>query len=613
MRTDLNGDAGLTAAVAAAAGAAPDRPAIEGVDHAAWSYRDLLGITARLGADLAGAGLRPGDRVAIVLPPGLPTAAVLLAVAAVASAAPYNPELRQGELESYFADGRVRLVLTDHRCHAAVAAAAATGLPVAFLDDGASERPTLDIAALPDAPGGPSGAADEALVLHTSGTTSRPKPVPLTHANLIASAENVAGTLALTPNDRSLTVMPLFHIHGIVAGLLAPLLSGGTSVVVPGFAADRFGPQFAAADPTWYSAVPAIHQAILDAGPEVPGHRLRFIRSSSSALPEPVRTRLERVFGVPVLEAYGMTEAAHQIASNRLPPADRKPGSVGRPAGPEVAVLDPTGHPLPPGATGEVAVRGANVTAGYDAPAEVNAAAFANGWLRTGDEGRFDADGDLFLTGRLKEMINRGGEKITPREIEDVLLTHPDVAQAAVFAAPHPHLGEDVAAALVPAAGRTIDIAHVRLSVRELLAHFKVPRRIVVLDDLPKSATGKVQRSNLAALLGVAFDGDTGRPPATPMEERLAHLLGTVLGDEVTDAEADFIALGADSLQLTRFAAAVMDEYHEEFGVGELFATGTVAGLAAAVLQRRLGDRDLDELLSELEGDRGSRADGGSS
>jgi acyl-CoA synthetase (AMP-forming)/AMP-acid ligase II len=251
-----------------------------------------------------------------------------------------------------------------------------------------------------------------------------------------------------------------------------------------------------------------MHQAILARAERnraiIQRQRLRLIRSSSASLPPPVMAQLETTFGCPVIESYGMTEASHQMTSNPLPPRARKPGTVGIPAGPEVAVLGADGQVLAPGMAGEVAIRGPNVTAGYVNNPGANAAAFTNGWFCTGDQGVFDADGYLTITGRLKELINRGGEKISAREVDDVLLDHPAVAQAVTFALPHEKLGEEVAAAIVLRDGVTVSERELRDFVAGRLAEFKVPRRIVFLEEIPKGPTGKLQRIGLAAKLGLA-------------------------------------------------------------------------------------------------------------
>jgi acyl-CoA synthetase (AMP-forming)/AMP-acid ligase II len=353
--------------------------------------------------------------------------------------------------------------------------------------------------------GGFAHADDTALVLHTSGTTSRPKIVPLAHINVRASAYHIGRTLSLTPSDVCLNIMPLFHIHGLIAATLSSMAAGASVVCTPGFNALKFFAWFEEANPTWYTAVPTMHQAILtraDRNMEIIRRgRLRFIRSSSSSLPPQVMEALEKTFDVPVIEAYGMTEASHQMASNPLPPKSRFAGSVGLASGPEISIMDESGNLLAPGELGEVVIRGRNVTKGYEANPDANAKAFTNGWFRTGDQGVIDQDGYLRLTGRLKELINRGGEKISPLEIDTVIMDHPAVAQVVTFGVPHDKLGEDVAAAVVLREGVACDERELRAFVSSRIADFKVPRRIVFLTEIPKGATGKLQRIGLHAKL----------------------------------------------------------------------------------------------------------------
>jgi acyl-CoA synthetase (AMP-forming)/AMP-acid ligase II len=261
-------------------------------------------------------------------------------------------------------------------------------------------------------------------------------------------------------------------------------------------------------DPTWYTAVPTMHQAIVARAPRnaeiVEGMRLRFARSSSSSLPPPVMAELEKTFGCPVIEAYGMTEAAHQMASNPLPPKDRKPGTVGPSAGPAIAIFSADGEPVAQGGEGEICIKGPNVFSGYENNPKANAEAFHGEWFRTGDQGFLDADGYVTISGRLKEIINRGGEKIAPREVDDVLQAHPAVGQVVTFAMPHDKLGEDVACVVVLAEGATATERELRDFCAEKLADFKVPRTITFVEEIPKGATGKLQRIGLAEKLGLA-------------------------------------------------------------------------------------------------------------
>ena len=332
--------------------------------------------------------------------------------------------------------------------------------------------------------------------------------VPLSHRNVTASASHIGATLRLGPDDRCLNIMPLFHIHGLIAAVLSSLAAGGSVWCTPGFNALKFFAWLNEIKPTWYTAVPTMHQAILTrAGRNaevIAANPLRLIRSSSSSLPPQVMAALEEAFSAPVIESYGMTEAAHQMASNLLPPGARKPGTVGPAAGPEIAIMAEDGGLLPQGGVGEVVIRGPNVTSGYLENPAANADGFRDGWFRTGDQGVLDADGYLTITGRLKEIINRGGEKISPREVDEILLDHPAVAQAVTFAVPHDKLGEDVAAAVVLEEGASAAETEIRAFAGARLADFKVPRKLLILDEIPKGATGKLQRIGLAEKLGLA-------------------------------------------------------------------------------------------------------------
>ena len=355
--------------------------------------------------------------------------------------------------------------------------------------------------------GGFAQDGDIALVLHTSGTTSRPKIVPLSQINVTASAYHIGHTLALREEDVCLNIMPLFHIHGLIAATLSTIAAGASVVCTPGFNALKFFSWMEEARPTWYTAVPTMHQAILARADRnadiIKNGRLRLIRSSSSSLPPQVMEALEKTFKIPVVESYGMTEASHQMASNPLPPKARFAGSVGVAAGPDIGIMDDAGALLPAGALGEIVIRGRNVTQGYESNPDANAKAFTNGWFRTGDQGVIDDDGYLRLTGRLKELINRGGEKISPLEVDTVIMDHPAVAQVVTFAMPHDMLGEDIAAAVVLREGAACDERELRTFVGSRVADFKVPRKILFLTEIPKGATGKLQRIGLAEKLGL--------------------------------------------------------------------------------------------------------------
>jgi len=494
---------------AAPAIGAPGRPDLD--------YRGLRALVDSTGAALAALDVGAGDRVAIVLPNGPVMAACFLAVAAHATAAPLNPGYRADEFDFYISDLRAKiLVVLRGMDTPARAVAERHGVPVVELveEDGPAGGFALDLGGKAPGTARPAGPDDTALVLHTSGTTSRPKIVPLSGANLAASAGHIAATLRLEPGDRCLNIMPLFHIHGLIAAVLSSMQAGASVHCSPGFDALKVFRWFDEVKPSWYTAVPTMHQAIVArAGRNaetVAAMQLRFVRSSSSSLPPQVMTELEATFGCPVIESYGMTEASHQMTSNPLPPAARYPGSVGIAAGPEVRILGLDGRFRPAGEEGEIVIRGPNVTAGYENNEKANAEGYApdpdgagGRWFRTGDQGTMDADGYLRITGRIKEIINRGGEKIAPREVDEVLMDHPAVAQAVTFAVPHPKLGEEVGAAVVLRDGAAATEAELKAFVAVRLADFKVPRTVLLLDEIPKGATGKLQRIGLAEKLGL--------------------------------------------------------------------------------------------------------------
>ena len=486
---------------------AADAPAVVVPGGPRLTYRELREEVLRGAEALTGLGLRRDQAVGMVFGNGAEAIVLFLAAALAACAAPLNPAYTEAEFRFYLEDlGAAALVVPPGGAEAARRALppGAVLVEAAIAGDGRL-RLQADAGGTRESRRGaleePTGA-DVALMLHTSGTTGRPKRVPLRHRNLAASVDNIAAHYQLGPDDVSLCVMPLFHVHGLMASALATLRSGGTVVVPAPFNPLSFWSVASGQRPTWYSAVPTMLRMVLARarGERPPGSEsLRFVRSCSSALAPELMADIERRLGAPVLEAYGMTEACHQISSNPLPPAERRPGSVGLGTGVQVAVADGGGAALPAGAPGEVVIRGPNVIDGYADNPEANAESFMDGWFRTGDQGVLDERGYLTLIGRIKELINRGGEKISPLEIDEVLLRHPAVAEAAAFAVPHPTLGEQVAAAVVlsgPATERGL-LAH----CRERLAAFKVPGRLYVVEAIPRTATGKPQRRRIAKAL----------------------------------------------------------------------------------------------------------------
>jgi acyl-CoA synthetase (AMP-forming)/AMP-acid ligase II len=494
-----------------------DAPAIGAPEQPDLSHGDLRRQITRTIARLNEFGIGRNDRVALVLHNGPQIAVAFMAVACGATAAPLNPAYRTDEFEFYLSDLKADALIIEAGADLPVVAVAEMlGIvvielkPTPELGAGSFTLARREAAAVSRELklGGWAQPDDVALILHTSGTTSRPKIVPLSQRNVAVSAGNIAETLRFTSGDRGLNIMPLFHIHGLIAGLLAPLSAGAYISCTTGFNALKFFHWMDEVKPNWYTAVPTMHQTILSRA----GHNreiiarnpLRFLRSSSSSMPTQVIRELEETFGAPLIEAYGMTEAAHQMCSNPLPPAQRKPGTVGTAAGPEVAIMDTEGRLLPAGETGEVVIRGDNVTAGYESNPKANAENFTGGWFRTGDQGVMDDEGYLSITGRLKEIINRGGEKISPREVDEVLMDHPAVQQVVTFAMPHDKLGEDVAAAIVLREGSEASERDIRDFAATRLADFKVPRKILFMAEIPKGATGKLQRIGLAQKLGLA-------------------------------------------------------------------------------------------------------------
>ena len=489
-------------------GTDPESIAISAPDRPSLPHGLLSEQTLSAGGQLKSLQVGGDDRVAIVLPNGPAMASAFVCLSPWCATAPLNPAYKTDEYEFYLNDLDAKILLVETGSTSpALDVANGLGIKIVELQEGeAAGSFSLDAA------DGEAMSRDDdaiALILHTSGTTSRPKMVPLSQANIAASAKNISATLSLTPDDICLNVMPLFHIHGLMAPVLASLSSGASVHATPGFDALRFFNWLEDAKPSWYSAVPTMHQAILSRAPRntdvIEVASLRFIRSSSASLPPQVMAALEETFGAPVIEAYAMTEAAHQMCSNPLPPEARKPGCVGPAAGPEVTIMNDVGEELISGDEGEIVIRGPNVTSGYLANPEANATAFhEGGWFRTGDQGIMDEDGYVKVTGRSKEIINRGGEKIAPLEIDEVILDHEAVAQVCSFAVPHDKLGEDVGAAIVLHDGAEISEKEIREFTATRLADFKVPRVIVFVDEIPKGATGKIQRIGLAKALGLA-------------------------------------------------------------------------------------------------------------
>jgi acyl-CoA synthetase (AMP-forming)/AMP-acid ligase II/acyl carrier protein len=574
---------------------APDRDAILAPGRQPMKYGALWIQTRDIVRGLRSVGVGRTDRVAVVLPDGPEAAVAMVAVAAGAVCVPLNPGFTDDEYRRYFGELRLAALLTAaHSNSASRRVAQILGTPVVDV----STRPNEGAGAFSIVGQVPQRAADDefassaddAFMLLTSGSTSWPKTVPLTHASVCLSAGNVGTALELGSRDRLLNVLPLFHGHGLISGLMAALAAGSSVVCPPGFDARAFFGWLTEFRPTWYTAVPAIHQAILR---EPDPHRqaaqrssLRLVRSASTSLAHDVLGGLEALFGVPVLDTYGMTEAATQIAANPL--QRRKPGSVGRPAGPEIAILDSEGRRLPSGKRGEIALRGPTITRGYDNDAAATASAFRNGWFRTGDLGYLDAEGYLFIVGRIKEIIHKGAQKVAPAEVEGALLSHPDVIDAAVFPVPHGRLGADVAAAVVLRQDAKVSEQALRDFARERLAGFKVPGLIRFVPEIPKGGGGKIKRGELAAAFSQtppAADKRGGEmvSPRSELEHELAGIWADILDIDQVGTGQDVFALGVDSLAMMQMILRVEERFGVGFAFEDIFKAPTVAALALRV------------------------------
>jgi acyl-CoA synthetase (AMP-forming)/AMP-acid ligase II len=584
--------------LAAQAEQAPNAVAIAAPGRRPLSYEGLLSQTHAVMAGLNSKGIGRNDRVVIVLDNGPEMAVAFIAMASCVTCVPLNPGYRADEFEFYMSRLNARALVIDSASSSPARAAGQTlGLSIIELVfERDAEAGSFQLAGggrRVNRLGGFARPEDQALLLHTSGTTSAPKIVPLTQNNVCSMATNNQLYLGLTRDDLCLNVMPLFHSTGLIGVVLSSILSGAGVVCPTGFYAPKFVEWFEEFRPTWYTAVPSIHQAILlratNERERVSQNRLRFIRSSSSALPGQVLRDLEDTFNAPVIESYGLTESG-MVACNPIPPGKRKVGSVGVPTLVDLAIIDEAGDSLAPGKTGEVVVRGACVMAGYEGSAAGDKEFFAGNWFRTGDQGFLDADGYLFLTGRLKEIINRGGEKIAPRAVDEALMDHPAVEQAVTFPVPNEVLGEEVAAAVVLRPQHSATEREIREFVSKRLIDFKVPRQVLILTEIPKGSFGKIERHRLAERLGVKpCDQVPSKcevaytPPGTREESMLVEIWARVLGLRLVGIHDDFFQLGGDSILATQVVSQVRNVLQVDLSPASLFETPTVAELARSL------------------------------
>lgn len=543
----------IGAVIRAGAALRPKQAAIVGSQFAPLSYRELQDQIDEVRACLRQAGLGRDARIAVAIANSAEAALAIVAIACSAAAVPIDPKLTVAEVERCLLILRPSAVLLLRGASSAARSAAEQrGFPIIEADVAAGGKFSLRLtapkvgAALPldePDPGAP------AFILHTSGTTADPNLVPFSHRNVLAVTERLRTWFGLTPQDRCLNVSPVYYSHALTTTVLPPLLTGGSTAFPANATNVDLSEWFGELRPTWYSAGPTLHLSVLDKaeprGDARTMHSLRFISSAGAALAREVHERLQTVLGVPVLEHYGSSETA-QIASNLPPPGPSKPGTCGIPWPDIMSIVGEDGKPVRAGECGDILVRGPSVTSGYLNAPELNRSAFVDGWYRTGDVGSLDADGFLTLHGRKKELINRGGEKIAPLEIDQALMRHPDVTQAAAYGVPHPRLGEDVAAAVVLRPGARTTAVELREFVGKELATFKVPRRIDIVDQLPKGITGKVQRNRLKEK--PEGSADQSAMSVDRLHDELLRLWKRVLKTENISIDDDFFEKGGDSL-----------------------------------------------------------------
>lgn len=573
----------------AGASGAPESDAILDIQGTSISYKGLLNSVLTLADTLTRHGIRRGDRVAWVMPNGPEAAVAFLAISMVAASVPIRATATFEEVRLRLESTRTRAIVTlNDLAFEAAGAAETLHLPILRLRGfGSTPKPdplgtAVGCAALDQARWVPPQPDDVAIVLPAKDPDTDPVPdqILLTHGSLVHAARNIAHALGLHSKDRCLNVMPLEGMHGLVGCLLSSLACQASVICTPGFRINPLSNWITQLKPTWISAVPAMYQAWMEqlfaTHEQMPEHPLRFVRACSAPLPARLFKELEDRLRAPVIEAYSLSTAGHQIASNPLPPRLRKPGSVGLPTGTQVAVVDETGTFLPPDQTGEIVVKGDSVPPGSVVHPALRRNAFIHGWYRTGDLGRLDTDGYLYLSGRSHDVIHRGEHRILPREVEAVLLTHPSIAEATCFPRPHPTLGEDLIAAVVLREGVAATEKGIRAFAFDRLPHPKVPSRILILDQLPQGPSGKVQRHTLAQRLANHFHA---RPvaPRDDLEGLVAEIWTDVLESQAIGVNDDFFGLGGDSVRAARIVTRINDLFQLALPVTALFRHPTVS------------------------------------
>jgi acyl-CoA synthetase (AMP-forming)/AMP-acid ligase II/acyl carrier protein len=577
-------------------------------------FAHLYGCVAEIRAQLNRIGIGRGDRVAAALPRGPETAVCFFGVAACATYAPLNPDYSEDEFGRYLARLQPKAVVVRNGDGAAIRNAA-TQLGIRIVELVAVETgPAGKFELRCDDSGTcaePEWATGEdiALILLTSGSTACPKLVPLKQRHLLAYARVAKAHFALDHRDRNLHTMPMFHGQGLKSALTVPILAGCGVICPSDFDVPSFFANMAELRPTWYSASYTIQQAILnrihDYHRVASEAKLRFIVSGAGRIDAKVVRGLEVAFGAPVIERYSMSETG-LLACGALPPGIRKAGAIGKPVLNEIRIMGEDGAFLPSDKEGEVVTRGPGVFEGYLDEPEINAATFIAGWFRTGDLGRVDEDGYLTITGRIKELINRGGEKIAPAEVERTIAEHPAVAAVCVFGIPHPTLGEEVVAAVIPVTGAPANDRSIIEFANTRLASFKVPRGIAFIADFPQLATGKIDRKALAQryissappAIREISNPESGR---SSLETAVASLWSRLLEIEQARPDLDFFLSGGDSLKLAELLVAIRQQFGVHVSMRDILDEGaTVIGLAGLIERAQHDERRFGSLPEGL-------------
>jgi acyl-CoA synthetase (AMP-forming)/AMP-acid ligase II len=554
------------------------------------SFETLAAQMTQIAQMLRAMDVKPGHRIAFASPRNYLGIAGFAAIADAGICCPVNPRLSQQEFANFFRSLSISVLVTTIDAMAAIQAADKLDIPIVTVE-AAGDELVLTRSAHLLKQRVPSNVGDDnhALLMQTSGTTSQPKIVLLTHGNILASAVGIAREFTIGPRDLCLNPMPLHHVHGLISAGLSSLLGASPALCLSSFSPQLFVTMYDKFAPTWFTGSPAMHIALLEhyrrSATAPSNSRLRFLRSSSAPLPAALISDLERLFGAPLIETYGLTETASMIATNPLPPGIRKTGSVGKPNIGELRILTDEGQPAPPNVEGEIVVRGPSVISRYAGIGEANDQYFTDGWLRTGDLGKLDEDGYCFVTGRIKELIKRGGLSVYPNEIDNVLAADPRVSEAVTFSIPHPTLGEEVVAAVVAVNEASLDGEELREILLEMLPAYKVPAKIFVLKEIPKNEAGKIPRRNMAAKLGDLLQ-PKNQIPADPWEKKLLAVWRDVLSRHDIGTTDNLFVFGADPSR-SRLAAELLAEAGAlGLSASDMFRAPTVSQQAAILRSR---------------------------